>query len=145
MILGLSFLLSLAGRHRSGDVVRSTRPRTAPVPVRPLLPRLRSGQLFISGLLDSLAARGIGAGFLPEAVVWRRLGVALASPCRRALAALNFRAGRQQTALPSGSDELGRSVTDETGAACSSGRRRRLAWRLKRRNIAGCGEHPPES
>jgi capsular polysaccharide biosynthesis protein len=145
VILGLSFLLSLLAGI--GLVMWSDRRGLEPRQFLfdPLLPRLRSGQLFISGLLDRLAARGIGAGFLPEAVVWRRLGVALASPCRRALAALNFRPGRQQTALPSGSDELGRSGTDETGAACSSGRRRRLALRFKRRNIVGCGEHPPES
>jgi hypothetical protein len=77
---------------------------------------MRSGQLFIGGLRDRLASRGFGAGFLPAAAVWRRLGVGLESPCRRALSALNFRAGHQQTAaLPSGSDELGRGGTDEIG------------------------------
>ena len=133
VILGLSFLLSLLvgiGLAVWSDR-RGLEPRQFLFDL--LLPRLRSGQLFISGLLDSYAARGFGVGFLPEAAVWRRLGVALASPCRRALAVLNFRAGRQQTALPSGGDELGRSGTDEAGTACSSGRRRRLARRLSER------------
>ena len=146
VILGLSFLLSLL--VGIGLVMWSERrglePRQFLLDL--LLPRLRSGQLFISALLDRLAGRRFGADFIPEAAVWRRLRVGLASSCRRALAALNFRAGRQQTAaLPAGSDELARSGTDETGAACSSGRRRRLARRFKKRNIVGCGEHPPES
>jgi hypothetical protein len=146
VILGLSFLLSLL--VGIGLVMWSDRRGLEPRQFlfAPLRPRVRSGQLFISGLLDRLAGRGFGAGVIPEAAVWRRLGVALASPCRRALAALNFRVGRQQTAaLPSGSDELGRSGTEETGAAWSSGRRRRFARRFKKRNIVGCGEPPPES
>jgi capsular polysaccharide biosynthesis protein len=142
VILGLSFLLSsLAG---IGLVMWSDRRSLEPrqVLLDLLLPRLRSGQLFISALLDRLAGRRFGADFIPEAAVWQRLGVGLASACRRALAALNFRAGRQQSAaLPSGSDE--RSGTDEIGAACSSGRRRRLARRFKQRNIVGCEDHPP--
>ncbi len=107
-ILGLSFLLSLLagiGLVMWSDR-RGLKPRQFLLDL--LLPRLRSGQLFISGLLDRLAAR------------------------------------QRTAALPSGSDGLGRSGTDETGAACSSGRRR-LAGRFKRRNILGCGEHPPES
>ena len=116
VILGLSFLLSLLvgiGLTVWSDR-RGLEPRQFLLDL--LLPRMRSGQLFIGGLRDRLASRGFGAGFLPAAAVWRRLGVGLESPCRRALAVLNFRAGHQQTAaLPSGSDELGRGGTDETG------------------------------
>ena len=117
VILGLSFMLSLLvgiGLAVWSDR-RGLEPRQFLLDL--LLPRLRSGLLFIGGLRDRLAARGFG--------------VALASPYRRALAALNVRAGRQQRALPSGNDELGGSGTNETGAACSSGRRRWLARRFK--------------
>jgi hypothetical protein len=65
----------------------------------------------------------------------RRLGARLVLPLRRALAVLDFPAWRQQTAaLPSAGDEPGRSGTDEAGAACSPGRRRRLARRLRDEN-----------
>jgi capsular polysaccharide biosynthesis protein len=131
VILGLSFLLSLLAGI--GLAVWSDRRGLEPRQFLfdPLLPRLRSGQLFISGLLDRLAARGFSADFVPGAAVWRRLGTALASPWRRGLVALNFRAERQQTAaLPSGSDELGGSSNEAT-ASCSPGRRRWLARRFK--------------
>jgi capsular polysaccharide biosynthesis protein len=126
VILGLSFLLSLLAGI--GLAVWSDRRGLEP---RQFLldlsvPRLRSGQLFIGGLLDRCAARGLGVGVLPEAVSWRRLGANLASSFRRALAAFKLPARRQRTAaLPSGSDESGRGGTNEAGA---------------RR-----GEHPPGS
>jgi uncharacterized protein involved in exopolysaccharide biosynthesis len=126
VILGLSFLLSLLAGI--GLAVWSDRRGLEP---RQFLldlsvPRLRSGQLFIGGLLDRCAARGLSVGVLPEAVSWRRLGANLASSFRRALAAFKLPARRQQTAaLPSGSDESGRGGTNEAGA---------------RR-----GEHPPGS
>jgi len=117
VILGLSFLLSLLAGI--GLVVWSDRrglePRQFLLDL--LVPRLRSGQLFIVGLLDRCAARGLGVGVLPEAVSWRRLGANLASSFQRALAAFKLPARRQRTAaLPSGSDESGRGGTNEAGA-----------------------------
>jgi len=117
VILGLSFLLSLL--VGIGLVVWSDRrglePRQFLLDL--LLPRLRSGQLLIGGLLDRCASRGFGVGFLPEAVSWRRLGANLASHSRRALAVLKLPARRQQTAaLPSEGHESGRSGTYEAGA-----------------------------
>ena len=126
VILGFSFLLSLLAGI--GLAVWSDRRGLEP---RQFLldlsvPRLRSGQLFIGGLLDRCAARGLSVGVLPEAGSWRRLGANLASSFRRSLAAFKLPARRQQTAaLPSGSDESGRGVTNEASA---------------RR-----GEHPPGS
>jgi hypothetical protein len=135
VILGLSFLLSLLvgiGLAVWSDR-RGLEPRQFLFDL--LQPRLRAGQLFIGDLLDRYAGRGFGVGFLPEAAVLRRLGAGLALPLRRARAVLDFPAWRQQTAaLPSAGDEPGRSGTDEAGAACSSGRRRSLARRLRGEN-----------
>jgi capsular polysaccharide biosynthesis protein len=126
VILGLSFLLSLVASI--GLVVWSDRRGLEPRQLlhELLLPRLRSGQLFINGLLDSCASRGLDVEFLREAGPWRRLGAKLASPFQRARTVLKFPAQRQQTvALPSGSDESGRSDATEAGA--------------------GRGEQPPRS
>jgi hypothetical protein len=169
VILGLSFILGLLGGV--GLAVwcdrRGFEPRNFLLSL--LLPRLRSAQLFIGGLLDRHVGGGLGARLLPEATAWRRVGVALASPFRRAfesvhgqgplwrrigiafvppfrrtLAALNFPAMRRQTAaLPSGGDQPGRSGTNGAAAGRSSGRRRRRGRRFKHRKLVGREEHPP--
>ena len=124
VILGLAFLLSLVAAICM--VVWSDRrglePRQFLIDL--LVPRLRSGQVFIGGLVGRSAARGLGGRILPEAVSWRRLGAKFASSFLRARAAVKRPACRKQTAASAESDELGR------GGASESGARR---------------EHPPES
>jgi capsular polysaccharide biosynthesis protein len=126
VILGLAFLLSfLAG---IGLVVWSDRRGLEPHQflLDLSVPRLRSGQLFIGGLVDRYAARGLGVGGLPAAMSWRRLGANLASSFQHARSACKLAVWRQPTAaLPPGSDESGRGGTNEAGERC--------------------GEHPPGS
>jgi capsular polysaccharide biosynthesis protein len=141
VILSISFLLSLL--IGMGLAVwcdrRGLEPRQFLLDL--LLPRLRSGQLLVGGLLHRHAGRRFGMDVLVEASAWRRLGNGLVAPFRQALAVLHARR-QQAAALPFGSDKVDPSGSIEVGEARSSRARRRRARRLRNKEIAGRAEHP---